>query len=118
MWCSRLPVVSAGDTQASQLGGGGARVQPLQLDVASAECVRTVAAAVERDEAGGLDALVNNASVLLVREGVELGEVVEPTLTVNVDGAIKVTETFAPLLADNGRIVMYPRARALALWER
>ena len=114
MWCSRLPVVSAGDTQASQLGGGGARVQPLQLDVASAESVT----AAEPDEAGGLDALVNNAGVLLVREGVELGEVVEPTLTVNVDGAIKVTETFAPLLADNGRIVMYPRARALALWER
>ena len=40
---------------ASQLGGGGARVQPLQLDVASAECVRTTAAAVESDEAGGLD---------------------------------------------------------------
>ena len=93
-------------------------MQPLQLDVASAESVRTAAAAAERDEAGGLDALVNNAGVLLVREGVELGEVVEPTLTVNVDGAIKVTETFAPLLADNGRIVMFPRTRALALRER
>eukprot|EP01043_Picozoa_sp_COSAG02_P055333 COSAG02_NODE_6401_length_3598_cov_19.791994_2_plen_197_part_00 len=43
--------------------------------------------------------------MLLERDGVELTDVIEPTLTVNVDGVIKVTEAFAPLLADNGHII-------------
>ena len=73
-------------------------MKPLELDVSSASSVTAAVAAVEASEAGGLDALVNNAGVLLERDGVALAEVVEPTLAINVDGVIKVTEAFAPLL--------------------
>ena len=80
-------------------------MEPLELDVSSASSITAAVAAVQASEAGGLDALVNNAGVLLERDGVALAEVVEPTLAINVDGVIKVTEAFASLLADNGHII-------------
>lgn len=92
----------AGAALATQLGGGAATVQPLELDVSSTTSISAAATVVE---AAGLDALVNNAGVLLERHGVEKADVIEPTLTVNVDGVIKVTEAFAPLISDNGHII-------------
>ena len=74
------------------------------MDVTNPKSIQSAAALV----AGGgivLDALVNNAGVLLERNGTDLGSIVEPTMSVNVDGVINVTEAFAPLLSEGGHII-------------
>ena len=100
----------AGSELATKLGGDG--IVPVRLDVTDPA---TVAAAVAQIEASGtqLDVLVNNAGVLLERAGmiggiiqqVHLGGIIQPTLEVNVDGVIAVTEAFLPLVADGGQII-------------
>jgi len=52
-----------------------------------------------------LDALVNNAGVLLEREGTDLVTIIEPTLTVNFDGVVTVSEAFLPLMRDGSQVV-------------
>ena len=76
-------------------------IQPLRLDVTDVASV--IAAAATVTAAGTkLDALVNNAGVLLERKGCSLSEIVEPTMAVNIDGVAVVTEAFLPLMADGG----------------
>ena len=90
----------AGHAVAKELGDG---VEPLQLDVTDAASIAAAAASV--GSVGQLDALVNNAGVLLERDGTELQSIVESTLVVNMDGARMVTEAILPLIRDGGHII-------------
>mmetsp|Transcript_20286 Transcript_20286/g.62503 ORF Transcript_20286/g.62503 Transcript_20286/m.62503 type:complete len:297 (+) Transcript_20286:285-1175(+) len=101
-----------GDALAASLASenGVSGVLPVQLDVTDPA---SVAAAVE-DVKGKLqtleplvtlDAIVNNAGVLLEREGTPLADVVEDTLRVNFDGVVSVTEAFLPLVSDGAHVV-------------
>jgi len=99
---------ASGVEAADRLARQGLAVEPLELDVTDDGSVRSALAVVER--AGRLDALVNNAGVLL-DEGVPGLEVpvdtVHATYEVNVYGALRVAQAFAPLLiaSDGGNIV-------------
>lgn len=80
-----------------------------RLDVTDAESVRAAAARVER-ESGVLDALVNNAAILLDDDalpGAVSLDIVQKTFDVNVYGMLRVTQAFLPLVrkSDAGRIV-------------
>jgi carbonyl reductase 1 len=80
-------------------------ILPVILDVTDAE---SIAAAVANVAADGhkLDALVNNAGVLLERDGLcDLNELIEPTLSVNIDGVVTVTTAFMGMLRDGGQII-------------
>ena len=79
-------------------------VVQIKLDVTDPA---SIAAAAETIAASGhkLDALVNNAGVLLEREGSDLKELVEPTFRVNVDGVVAVTTAFQGMIRDGGQII-------------
>jgi NAD(P)-dependent dehydrogenase (short-subunit alcohol dehydrogenase family) len=79
-------------------------VIPVWMDVTDAESIAAAAASVA---ASGhkLDAVVNNAGVLLERDGTDLDAIVEPTFRVNVDGVVAVTTTFLGMLRDGGQII-------------
>lgn len=97
--------VGCRDLQAgSELALGGDGIVPVRLDVTDPA---TIVAAVAQIEARGtqLDVLVNNAGVLLERAGVELAGIIQPTLEVNVDGVMAVTEAILPLVSDGGQII-------------
>jgi NAD(P)-dependent dehydrogenase (short-subunit alcohol dehydrogenase family) len=98
-----------GETAARTLATAG-DVRPLQLDVTDQASVSAAAARVS-EESGVLDALVNNAGVA-VREGEGRPGTVNPdtvqrALEVNFYGALRVTQTFLPLVrrASASRIV-------------
>ena len=91
----------AGTAMATQLGGGA---EPILLDVTDPASVVAAAAKLTASKVE-LDALVNNAGVLLEREGTDLATIVEPTMLVNVDGVINVTEQMMPLMRDGGLVV-------------
>ena len=76
---------------------------PLLLDVTDDASVAAAAASVLAT-GSQLDALVNNAGVLLERKGTALVSIVEPTLRVNLRGAVSVTAAFRPLIRDGGLI--------------
>ena len=91
---------AAVEEAAGRLGAEGLAVEPLVLDVTRPDSVTAVRSAVEAAH-GRLDALVNNAGVLLDEgvAGLEVPvETVHATFEVNVYGALRVTQTFAPLL--------------------
>ncbi|MDC0525385.1 SDR family NAD(P)-dependent oxidoreductase [bacterium] len=79
-------------------------VIPIKLDVTDAESIAS-AAAIVTASGRKLDALVNNAGVLLERDGTDLASLIEPTFSVHVDGVVAVTEAFVGLLRDGGQIV-------------
>lgn len=85
-------------------GGGAAFAHPVQLDVTDGESVAAAAATITA-HGHRLDAVVNNAGVLLEREGCALAGIVEPSLAVNFDGLVSVTEAFLPLIRDGGQII-------------
>jgi NAD(P)-dependent dehydrogenase (short-subunit alcohol dehydrogenase family) len=91
--------VDAGDA----LAAGSAHVIAVRIDVTDAASVAAAVARVAVD--GPLDALVNNAGVMCEREGCELSSAIEPTLRVNLDGVITVTEAFLPLLREGAHVV-------------
>ena len=93
--------LTAGKALAASLGTS---VIPVQLDVTDSASVAAAAQALAKD-GHQLDALVNNAGVLLERDGGDLASVVEPTFQINFDGVVKVTEAFLPLLRDSALIV-------------
>jgi NAD(P)-dependent dehydrogenase (short-subunit alcohol dehydrogenase family) len=80
----------------------------LQLDVTDAVSVETAAATI-RQEASGVDVLINNAAVLL-REDQSLSagaaEVFHKTMRTNVFGPLLVVRNFLPLIKPGGRIIM------------
>ena len=89
---------------AGRKGLGPEAIIPVKLDVTDAESIAAAAASVA---ASGhkLDAIVNNAGVLLERDGTDLDAIVEPTLRVNVDGVVAVTTTFLGLIRDGGQVI-------------
>ncbi|MFD5870488.1 SDR family oxidoreductase [Streptomyces sp. NPDC060322] len=83
-----------GEEAAARLGA-----RFVQLDVTDEESVEAAAAFVRKD-AGGLDALVNNAGIVGVRKpvGEVTGADMRSTFETNVFGAVRVTRAFLPLL--------------------
>ena len=79
-------------------------VVPLKLDVTDPASIAAAAASIAAS-GDTLDALVNNAGVLLEREGSDFKELVEPTLRVNVDGVVAVTTAFQGMIRDGGQII-------------
>ena len=98
----------AAEEAAGRLGAEGLAVEPLVLDVTRSDSVTAARRAVEA-ASGRLDALVNNAGVLLDEgvAGLEVPiETVHATFEVNVYGALRVTQAFAPLLVQaRGNVV-------------
>ena len=100
---------AAGTALAAQITRAfGVEVCAVVLDVTDAASVAAAAQEVAtKCSAVGqqLDALVNNAGVLLERDGCDLAAIVEPSMRVNVDGVVAATEAFAPLIRDDGQII-------------
>eukprot|EP00966_Prymnesium_polylepis_P296761 6855799-Prymnesium_polylepis.1 len=94
--------LSAGTALAASLGNDS--VIPVQLDVTDSASVAAAAQTIAKD-GNQLDALVNNAGVLLERDGGDLASIVEPTLQINFDSVVTVTDAFITLLRDGGQIV-------------
>ena len=96
-----------GAALAATLSCGSVQVVSVELDVTKSATIAAAASAVAAacSVSSPLDALVNNAGVLLERDGCDLASIVEPTLSVNVAGVIAVTESFLPLLREGGRII-------------
>ncbi|WP_456476599.1 SDR family NAD(P)-dependent oxidoreductase [Oceanithermus sp.] len=91
---------AAGEEAAARLREVGLAVEPVRIDVTDDVSVNAALAAV-KDRYGRLDSLVNNAGVLLDEgvAGLEVPvETVHATFEVNVYGALRVTQAFAPLL--------------------
>ena len=99
----------AGEEVVASLNQSHCRHKAIIIDVASADSVAAASEEVrELLSARGvkLGALVNNAGVLLERASLEsLNEIIEPTLAINFDGVVRVTEAFEPLLEDGGQII-------------
>lgn len=95
---------AAGADLAAETTRATVTVCPLRLEVTDRASVAAAAAEVAAT-GSKLDALVNNAGVLLERDGSDLKQIVEPCLKVNLDGAVNVTEAFLPLLRDGGMVV-------------
>ncbi len=89
------------DLSADDDGTGDCR--PVELDVTEE---RAMVAAADRidDEAGRLDALVNNAGVMDTREPLDRmpTDAIDRTLEVNLRGPTVLTKHFLPLLLDGG----------------
>jgi len=107
---------SRGEKAAKELQQNGGDVRFLLLDVTDDESVKQAAAVVSRATTR-LDALVNNAGVVLETFGTSLtpsapssAEIaaIKATYEVNVFGPVRVTQAFLPLLRASpaGRIVM------------
>ena len=83
--------------------------EPLALDVRDDASVEAAAASVQRQH-GRLDALVNNAAIVLDRGEPIAGldpQTLRDTLETNLVGPLRVTRAFWPLLATRGgRVVM------------
>jgi len=99
---------AAAEEAAGRLVAAGLAVEPIALDVTRPESVTAARRAVATAH-GRLDALVNNAGVLLDEgvAGLEVPvETVHATFEVNVYGALRVTQAFAPLLVQaRGNVV-------------
>lgn len=90
--------LSAGEALAEELRPmSRARMVPLRLDVTCASTLAAAVAFVERTS-GRLDALINNAGILLERRGCRLADIVEPTLLVNFDGLVDITRAFLRIM--------------------
>lgn len=87
-------------TDAAQVvRGTGAKAWPFEMDVTDAERCLRLAALIE-DELGPIDALVNNAGILL-REGVDAPDAISKfrhVMDVNVMGAFNATHAWLPAL--------------------
>ena len=96
-----------GAALAAALSCGSVQVVPVEIDVTKSATVAAAASTVAAacSASSPLDALVNNAGVLLERDGCDLPSIVEPTLSVNVGGVVAATESFLPLLREGGRII-------------
>ncbi|HJU83199.1 MAG TPA: SDR family NAD(P)-dependent oxidoreductase [Holophagaceae bacterium] len=92
----------AGERAAEEVGGAW-----LALDVTDPESIRDAAAYVKAEH-GRLDALVNNAGILIDegRSVLDLDEAtILGTLRTNTLGPLFLAQAFAPLMAKGGRIV-------------
>lgn len=84
-----------------------AGLETLVLDVADEASIRAAAAQVKARH-GRLDALVNNAGIMLDRMGDALaldGNLLQRTLETNAYGPLRLAQALAPLMRKGGRIV-------------
>lgn len=86
------------------LPSGGARVRGEILDVADPEAAGRLAAQL-KDRHGGIDIVFNNA-VMRVRPDDDPRTITDAYAEVNNVGTTRVLRAFAPLLRDNGRLVV------------
>ncbi|MEV0405634.1 SDR family NAD(P)-dependent oxidoreductase [Actinoallomurus sp. NPDC050550] len=86
------------------LPGGGARVRGEMLDVADPEAADRLAARL-RERHGGVDIVFGNA-VMRVGPGDDPRAIVDAYAQVNNFGTTRVLRAFAPLLRDNGRLIV------------
>jgi NAD(P)-dependent dehydrogenase (short-subunit alcohol dehydrogenase family) len=92
-------------TQAVEaMPGGGARVRGELLDVADPEAAVRLAARL-RDRHGGIDIVFNNA-VMRVGPDDDPRAIVDGYTEVNNFGTTRVLRAFAPLLRDDGRLIV------------
>ncbi len=97
-------IVAGRDPVSVEAAAGKLGAVPLTVDVTRAEAVERARAFVE-ENFGRLEVLINNAGVLLDREarGLEVPlEAVEATFRVNVYGALRMSQAFAPLMVRQG----------------
>ena len=76
---------------------------PIQLDVTDSASIEQACSTLRLT--GQLDVLINNAGVLLERDGCDLTSIVLPTIRINVQAQIAVTEAVMPLIRDSGHII-------------
>jgi NAD(P)-dependent dehydrogenase (short-subunit alcohol dehydrogenase family) len=86
------------------LPGGGARVRGETLDVADPEATNRLAARI-RERHGGIDIVFNNA-VMRVGPDDDPRAIVGEYAEVNNFGTTRVLRGFAPLMRDNGRLIV------------
>jgi NAD(P)-dependent dehydrogenase (short-subunit alcohol dehydrogenase family) len=84
--------------------GGGARVRGELLDVADPEAAGRLAARL-RERHGGIDVVFNNA-VMRVGPDDDPRAIIDAYAEVNNFGTTRVLRAFAPLLRDNGRLIV------------
>src|SRR3954453_1663141 len=84
--------------------GGGAQVRGELLDVAQPEAADHLAVHL-RERHGGADIVVNNA-VMRIGPDDDPRAIVDPYTEVNNFGTTRVLRAFAPLLRDNGRLIV------------
>merc|ERR1740124_891478 len=95
-----------GAALAAALSCGSVQVVPVEIDVTKSATVAAAASTVAAacSASSPLDALVNNAGVLLERDGCDLASIVEPTLSINVSSGAGTRATAS--LDDAGRAVL------------
>lgn len=92
-------------TQAGEaVPGGGARVRGEILDVADPDAADRLAAQLNQRH-GGIDIVFNNA-VMRVGPDDDPREIVDDYAEVNNFGTTRILRAFAPLLRDNGRLIV------------
>lgn len=97
-------IVAGRDPASVEASAGRLGAVPLTVDVTEDAGVERARAFVE-ENFGRLDVLINNAGVLLDREarGLEVPlETVEATFRVNVYGALRMSQAFAPMMVRQG----------------
>lgn len=105
--CRQLAARGCTAIAASRASREPAHGEPLTLDVTDATSIGN-AMQVVRERWGGLDALVNNAGIVLDPDGHILNlalDVLRATLDTNFYGPLRVAQAAWPLLRDGGRIV-------------
>lgn len=95
-----------GESKAADLRRQGLDVVFLPLDMSSDESINTLAQSIKKDY-GHLDVLVNNAAILLDKQGPTNKKRLMDTLDTNVVGVYQLSEALLPLLkaSSEGRIV-------------
>ena len=93
--------LDVGTALAAQLGGN---VVPIVIDVTDPASLSAAAASVAAS-GSQLDALVNNAGVLLERKGKSFASVIDQTMLVNLQGVVRVTEALIPQIRDGGQVI-------------
>ena len=91
-------------SQVSRLGGAGAHVHGLLLDVADPASVRAAADAIARDH-GGIDIVLSNAAARQSPDRTPADEV-DAIAETNNHGTLRMLRSFAPILRPGGRLLV------------
>ena len=91
-------------SQVSRLGGAGAHVHGLLLDVADPDSVRAAADAIARDH-GGIDIVLSNAAARQSPDRTPADEV-DAIAETNNHGTLRMLRSFAPILRPGGRLLV------------
>ena len=91
-------------SQVSRLGGAGAHVHGLLLDVADPDSVRAAADAIARDH-GGIDIVLSNAAARQSPDRTPAAEI-DAIAETNNHGTLRMLRSFAPILRPGGRLLV------------